>query len=178
MAFGPELEQARWPVEVLEPMPTEVGENDPVDQRRSRLREEHLAAVRQCRHTGSAVDVDADVSLGGQRRCPGVQSHPDPDRAGLERLLPGLGGGDRAGRGREGDEERVALRVDLDAVVCGERFPKDAAVLCESLGVRVRPERVQQARRTLDVREEERDGAARELCAHRGSRVIQHQGPS
>ena len=89
---------------------------------------------------------------------------------GFERLLPGLGGGDRTGSGRERDEERVALRVDLDAVVRGERGPKDAPVLCERLGVPVGAERVQQAGRALDVREEEGDRAARELCAHRGSR--------
>ena len=123
VALPSELKQLRRPVEVLQPMPTEVCEGDPVDQRRGRLGDQHLSAVGQRRHTGSAVDVDTHVSLGGEGRRPGVQSHSDTDRAGLERQLPGLGGGDRAGSGRECDEERVALRVDLDAVVRGERGP-------------------------------------------------------
>ena len=49
----------------------------------------------------------------------------------------GRGGsrGERGGSGGEGDEERVALRVDLDAAAGAERGAQDAPVLGERVGV-------------------------------------------
>src|SRR5204862_3348745 len=63
---------------------------------------------------------------------------------------------------RERDEERVALGVDLDPAVLGERSPQSAPVLGQRIRIRV-AELVQQAGRPLDVREEEGDGAGGEL---------------
>ena len=100
-----------------------------------------------------------------------MQAHPHADRPGLERALAVEGGRGGAGRGREGDEERVALRVDLDAAVRREGGAQDAPVLGERLRVALGAERVQQPRRALDVGEEERDGAvraARQRTASRG----------
>jgi hypothetical protein len=65
----------------------------------------------------------------------------------------------RAPSGREGDEERVALGVDLDAAVGRERGAQLAPVLGERLAVRVRAEAPEQACRALDVGEEERGRA-------------------
>jgi hypothetical protein len=65
-------------------------------------------------------------------------------------------------RAPEGDEEGVALRVDLVAVMRGERRPQDPLVLGEHLLVAV-AERLHQPRGALDVGEEEGDRAAREL---------------
>ena len=46
-------------------------------------------------------------------------------------------GGDGIGRANERDEERVALRVHLDAAVAGKMRPRsDTPVLCEHVGVR------------------------------------------
>ena len=73
-------------------------------------------------------------------------------------------------RGSEGEEERVALRVDLDPAFGRARLAHDGAVLGESVGVRVRAELVQELRRALDVGEEEGDGAGREVGSH--ARVI------
>jgi hypothetical protein len=73
-------------------------------------------------------------------------------------------------RRRESDEERIALRVDLDATMRDECIAKDTPVLRDCVGIRVRAEAVQQPCRALDVREEQRDGSAREIGAHR--RVI------
>ena len=101
-----------------------------------------------------------------QRRRTGVQAHAHRDRPGRELLVRLLRGRRRSLGGRERDEERVALGVDLDAAVSGERIAQHAAVLGERLGVRVRPERVQQPRRALDVGEEEGDGAGREIRPH------------
>ena len=73
-----------------------------------------------------------------------------------------------ARRGREGDEEGVALRVDLDAAVSLERVAQDAAVLGQRVRVALRAELVEKPRRALDVGEEKGDGAARKL-AHAAS---------
>ncbi len=90
-----------------------------------------------------------------------------PEPSVVLRRARGVGG---AGRSRERDEEGVALRVDLDTAVCSEGVPQESAMLGERLRVRVRPEPVQQSRRSLDVGEEERDRAGRETPAH--GRVI------
>ena len=169
MPIRAELQQPGRSVEVLESVKTEIGERRPVEERRSRFGEDDLAAVRQGGDSGAAVDVDADVPLGCQRGRARVQPHPNPDRSRLERTPALFGRSDRTRRGRERDEERVALRVDLDAVVGSERGAEHAPVLGQSLGVRVGPERMKQPRRALDVGEEERDRAARELSAHRCS---------
>ena len=133
---------------------------------RRRLADEHLTAVRERGDSRAAVDVDPDVAFRRHRRRARVHSHPDGDRAGGERRLSLAGGGESAARGWKSDEERVALRVDLDPAVRGERIPERAAVLGERLGVRLRPERVEQPRRAFDVREEERHRASRERGVH------------
>jgi hypothetical protein len=68
----------------------------------------------------------------------------------------------RIGCSREGDEEGVALCVDLNAVVLGERFSQRGSVLGEKVGV---PGTVflEEPGRALDVREKEGDGAGRKL---------------
>ena len=109
---------------------------------------------------GGTVNVGADVALAGQQRRPGMEPHPHGDRECLLRLARG---GQRPGRGREGNEEGVALRVHLDASVAGERLAQDRAVLGELVRVRLGTELVQQPRGALDVREEERDRSAGEL---------------
>ena len=72
----------------------------------------------------------------------------------------------RSARGREGDEERVALRVHLDATMRRERLAQRPAVLRERVSRRRRSETVQQPRRALHVGEEERDGAGRQVGPH------------
>ena len=134
-----------------------------------RLADEHLAAVAGSRDPRRAVDVDADVTLLRDERFAGVEAHSDTERAVLERPL-GVGRStQRVGRAREGDKERVALRVDLDAAVSGEGVAQDPTVLSENAGVGV-AELVKEPRRALDVGEEEGDGAGRELT-HRDRRI-------
>ena len=60
----------------------------------------------------------------------------------------------------ERDEERVPLRVDLDASVPLERIAEQGAVLCESDYVAV-TELLEEASRAFDVGEDERDGPGR-----------------
>ena len=120
---------------------------------------------------GGAVDVGADVALVRQQRRARVNAHPHRDR---QRRLGFLRGRQRTRRGRERDEERIALRVDLDAAVPRERVAQDASMLGERLRVLRLAELVQQPRRALDVGEEEGDGAGREL-AHPS--MIRQKGP-
>jgi hypothetical protein len=77
-----------------------------------------------------------------------------------------VGGVDRLGSRRERVKEGVPLCVDLHAAVPGERPPQQPPVLGERLLVRLRAQLVQQARRTLDVGEQEGDRAARKLVTH------------
>ena len=59
--------------------------------------------------------------------------------------------------GRERDEERVALRIDLGAIVARECPTEKAAVRSERLGVSL-AEHAEERCRALDVGEEERHG--------------------
>ena len=115
--------------------------------------EEDLATVGERRDPCAPMNVDSDVSLRRDGRLAGVQPHPDADRAGVEPVAAGEGGRDGLCGGREGDEERVALGVDLDAAVCGEDRPQDPSVLGQRFRVAVGAESVQEPRRPLDVGE-------------------------
>ena len=160
-----ELVEANCAFEVLEPMPADVAERLGVEERRGRRRDEDLVPVRERGDARAAVDVLAHVTLLGYGRRAGVQPHAHADRSRLEPLARRLRGRRRSSRCRERDEERVALRVDLDAAVRGRRLAHDAPVLRERVGVARRPELVQQARRALDVGEEERDRSPAEAHA-------------
>jgi hypothetical protein len=58
------------------------------------------------------------------------------------------------------------LRVDLDAVVGGEGFPQQPAVLGERLRIHLRADLVQELRRALEVGEYEGDSAGWKLPRH------------
>ena len=75
-------------------------------------------------------------------------------------------GGDGSRRGRKGDEEGVALGVDLDAAVGGEGVAQEAAVLGQRIGVALGAEGVEQLRRALDVGEQEGDRAGWKVARH------------
>jgi len=89
------------------------------------------------------MDVLADVALLRQMRRARVQPHPHPDRAASQRLLRRPRSRGRPRGGREGDEERIPLRVDLDAAVRGERCPHQPPMLRQRLGIAVRAKLVQ-----------------------------------
>jgi hypothetical protein len=107
------------------------------------------------------MHVEADVAAAEDRRLSRVDAHAHADGELVERALS-LGGGEHGIVCTvERVEERVALRVDF--VPCAKRFAQPAAVLLERLSEGVGAELGQQARGLLDVREEEGDGAARQL---------------
>jgi hypothetical protein len=72
----------------------------------------------------------------------------------------------------EGDEEGVALGVDLLPIVLRKGGPQQAMVVGARLGIAL-PELFEQTRRTFDVRKEKGDCAPREL---RRNRVIGGRG--
>ena len=76
-------------------------------------------------------------------------------------------------RACEGEEERVSLRVDLDAVQLGERVADDLAVLGQDVPVAI-AELFEEHRRALDVRKDERDGPAGQTlhALHRRSQYV------
>ena len=166
-ALVAELEDRNRVGQVLEPVLAEVGER-PLDERCGRAREDRLAAVRRGRDAGGRVHVLAHVALGRHERMARVEAGAHADRPVRERLGQRLGRRDGAGRGREHDEEPVALRVHLDPAVRGAGRADQAPVFRERLGVALGAEFVQQPRRSLHVREEERDRAGRKFAAHGG----------
>ena len=146
-------------------MLTEVAQVT-VDERRRRLRHEHLSAVAGRCDPGSAMDVDADVALVGEERRPRVQTDAHTHRAGRECLGQLGGGSEGSGRRRERDEERVALGIDLHSIVTGTCLADDLPVCGECLGIGLCSQLVQELRRPLDVGEEEGDSAGRKLLMH------------
>lgn len=72
------------------------------------------------------------------------------------------GSSDRVACAREDEEERVALRVDLDPVAGREGVTDDSPVRGQHLAVVV-AEALEELRRVLDVREDEGDRSAGKL---------------
>ena len=78
-------------------------------------------------------DVEPQVALTAQSRLAGVQAHPDVDLDAVGPVVPGVralrldGRGDCVASARKREEERVALRVDLDAAALGEALAHSAA---------------------------------------------------
>ena len=88
-----------------------------VHEHTGRLREEHLPAVADRGDPCALVHVEADIALLRQARLARVQPHPHPYRPVGKRALAGRCSGNGVRCTGEGDEERVALRVDLDALM-------------------------------------------------------------
>ena len=174
-----ELEESLGRPEILEPVLAQVAQAL-VEELRGRLRHEHLASVARRGDACGAMDVDADVPLVRRQRLARVQPGPNANRAVAERLLELAGSRDRVAGPAEGDEERIALRVHLVALVCRERRPQESPMVGQGLRVPLGPQLVQEPRGALDVREQEGDGSR----GPRGHGVIlndphlAHTGPS
>jgi hypothetical protein len=114
-----------------------------------------------------------------------VEAHAYPNRAGLQRLLRLSGRGYCVGAVCEGDEERVALRVDLDPTVAGECVTKNSPMLAQRLGIPF-TQLVKELRRALDVGEQEKSpsrmvaapfvDSSRAGPLPRGSRIYSEDG--
>ena len=129
-ALAPELEERDRLVEVLQAVLAELGQLA-VDERPRRRRHDDLAAVARGGDAGGPVELPPGVALAGQPQLAGVQAHPHLDRRRRERLLTLRRSGQRLDRIGEGEQERVSLRIDLDAAVRGEGGAQKPAVLGE-----------------------------------------------
>ncbi len=174
-----ELVDALGPVEVLQSVLAEVfegnvGQDVVGEDRVRRAREENLATVAGRADPGGAMNGQSDVSISRRGRFTRVETHSHsqvhigwPGTV-CERALSCQCRGDCILRTREDGQEGVALCVDLAPARVGERIAKEPLVFGEHRAVLL-PEPGQESRRSLDVREEERDGAARELRPRNGA---------
>ena len=87
------------------------------------------------------MDREADVALPGSGRLARVDADPHPHLDAVRPLVVGERTLDRDRRSdgvrgaAEGDEERVALRVDLLAPMRGERLPQQPLLIGQQLPV-------------------------------------------
>ena len=174
---GEQLVDPHRAVEVLQGPRPEIAEVElaelllVLEQGLGRLREEHLPPVCRRADARRPVDRETHVLVSRDRRLPCMDPDPDPQLSLLGPWMAGdgalrlHGGANRILRLPEGDEERVALRVDLVA----SGFLKGGAEQPLVVGHHVRvpvSELPHQLGRALDVREEKGDGAGRELGHH------------
>jgi len=169
--FDLELVDALRRAEILEAVHAQVADVR-VDERPGRFRQEHLTAVANGRNTRALMYVEADVPLLGQPRLAGVQPHPHPYRPAGKCALALRGGGYGVRRAGECDEERVALRVDLNASVVGKCRAESPPMFVQGLPVIV-AQLTEQLRRTLHVCEKQRHDAGRQLAYHRHT-ILEH----
>jgi hypothetical protein len=124
----------------------------------------------------AAHDVEPEVALVAHGGLSGVNSHADAHlaatwpRVAPQRALRVNRGGDGVARARKREEERVSLRVHLGAAAGAERLAHDSPVVAHHLGVVV-AQFLQELRRALDVREDERDRPTGDRC-HSGVRTL------
>jgi hypothetical protein len=173
-----ELEKPFPAVEATQPVQAEVEQPGAVDQRAGpfggRRRAQHLAAVRGRRDPGGAVHLGGGVLAAARAGGSGVQAHPD-QRAGPGRG-PGVAGQRplrRAARGqggagvRERDEHRVAFGEQRGTAGGAQGTPQQPPVFGEQ-GAVARAQQLRQPGRALDVGEQERHQATRQVkpCRH------------
>ncbi len=129
---------------------------------------EHLSTVTGCHHPGGLVNCERDVVVvvrRGQTRLQ-ADTHPDfdviePDLC-CERALRRQACSDSVAGVRECHEEGVCFHGHLPAAMLRPDSPENVTVTLQDFDVSI-PEPIQQARRTLDVGEHERDDTARKL---------------
>ena len=160
--------QLGWVVEVPHAEAPEAFERDALGQRGRPLcgvaADEHLPTVGCVDDSRRLMQREGDVGPRTRARVAAVDpdSHPHRrrprPRLGRQRALRRHGGGDGVVRGGERDEEGVALRLELVAVVLPPGIAQQGMVPVEDL-LEVLAQFPQQPRRSLDVSEEERHDA-------------------
>ncbi len=100
-----------------------------------------------------------------------MHAHPDTNRSALQSFRYQTGGLQRVRCPREGQEERVALRIDLCPAKRRTRLTDDPPMLAEHGGVRIRTELVEQPRRALHISEHERHCPRGQTTAPGGGEV-------
>ncbi len=171
--------------DVLEPVQAEPADRHavrhPAGHPGRRVGQHDLTAVRAGGDPGRQVHVHADVAVLVPCGLTGVQAHPDPHApavrpgVGSQRALRPDGCVQRLDDALEHDEEAVALGPHLVATVACEGVPQDRALGSEHRRVPV-AQPGEQPGGTLDVAEEQGQGALREVGLH--ARIITASEPS
>ena len=144
--IGDDLEDLLRTIDVLQPVFAEVAQGHAwnlvvVNDAGGGAREEHLSTVRDGADSRGAMDGDAGVVVIGNVWLARVQTHANRNPSSVRPVMirEGVLSRDRAfnciARMTEGDEERVALRPNLDSAVCGEHPAQQIAVGGEHFGV-------------------------------------------
>ena len=158
---------------VLEPVQAEIGQLHVRRQVAPRevprgVGDQDLAAVPRRRDSRRLVERKADVVVADALDLAAVDAHADLDRVALGPWMRGEGplrvdgGRDRGGGVGERHEHRVALRAEDPAAMGGHGRLQQLAVLRQQRRIGI-AEPLEHARRTLDVREQEREGAGRQV---------------
>jgi len=135
-------------------------------------RQKNLTAVGGGADTGGPMYIQPDIRTADDCRLASVQAHPHRDRHAAWPAVSGqralrIGGCGKGGWGhRKDDEERVALCVDFESVAAQKCVPQPPLVLLEDVGIGS-TEALQEARRTLYVREQKRERASRQVDRQR-----------
>src|SRR2546421_2555989 len=155
-ASDPQIAQAHWGWQfLLEQLARALGKQD-------------LPAMASAHDAGSAMHIQTHVAVRGTLWFTGVQAHAHAHK---HVLRPGMRGEgalhlhrctDRLAGASEGHEEAISLRVDLVAAARMERGTHQGSILLQHVGVAL-AQVLKQPGRPLDVAEEERDGAHREV---------------
>jgi hypothetical protein len=104
-------------------------------------REKDLSPVPGRADARCSMDTKTDVSLFSDNRLGRVKTHAHPHLLSIrpfmgdQRILSGEGRANCVLRASEGDEESVALRIDLPPARLLEDGPEDPLVLFEDAGV-------------------------------------------
>ncbi len=178
-----ELKEVLRVLEPLQAMNAEIAEPQPlqlvlVDQGARGPGEEDLAAVTRGANARAPDDPESVVAIFRETRLRCVDADPDLDADFVRPFLArdrALSCGRRldcVARPAEGDEEGVALRVDLVSAATRKRLAKQAMVGREQCSVVV-PKPADERRGAFDVREQERDGPPR----HAGRAPTVGRGP-
>jgi hypothetical protein len=170
--FDVELGQRLGTIDVLEPIGAQVAYRHAsdivLDQLPRCAREQHLTAVRDRSDARRSMHPEPDVPLVSDGGLSRVQAHAHTHLLALgpvvlcQSALSHYGSAESRVCAREGEEERVTLRVDLAPFARVYRFPQNAPMVGEDVAIPL-PELLQQPGRSLDVREQEGDGPTWEL---------------
>src|SRR5205085_10793469 len=130
-----ELEDPFGRCQVLEPMLAEIIKPVCARELTRPLRDQNLATMARGGDPRRPVNVEADITLLGEKRLAGMEAHPDLDRTAVQGRLTLRRRGERIMRSREDDEEGVSFSAELDPVVACERVSQKATVLCQRFGI-------------------------------------------
>ena len=156
-----ELKQPLGSAQVLQPVQTEITHLNARECDR-RLRQQYLPAVTGRHDPRRLVHIQADVLRRRSHRLTRMHPHPHPYLAPLpplgprKRLLALSCRRNPLLRTRERYEERIALLVDLITVMLFEYLPQKPPVQVERLPIPLRTQPLQQQRRALHIREQQR----------------------